>query len=313
MPTESLPPAVRIAFVPFCVGSLSRSEIDRVFKAHGVALPPDTNPYSKTNLVDAYCQLFDWKKELDELRFRAVVNDVLSLSRGREPAAQALATFLSVCGHNGVAVEDNQLVTTSRPTAQAPRPAARTPGVRKVLFFASSPSGKARLRLDVEAREVSEGLRRSNERDRFELITSPAPRIPDLRRGLLDHSPHIVHFSGHGGDDGIVVENEKGRAAPVPFDALAELFGLCREHVECAVLNACLSDLQAEAIAEHIPFVIGMSSTISDPAAIEFAVGFYDALGAGRTIEAAFGFAKNAIALKGIPGDATPVLLKRKG
>lgn len=181
-----------------------------------------------------------------------------------------------------------------------------------MLFFASSQSGKARLRLDIEAREVREGLRRANEGDRFELITSLAPKIPDLRRGLLDHSPHIVHFSGHGGDDGIVVENDKGRPAPVPFNALAELFGLCREHVECVILNACLSDLQAEAIAEHIPFVIGMTATISDAAAIEFAVGFSDALGAGRTIEAAFGFAQNAIALKGIPEGATPVLLKKQ-
>lgn len=60
MPAALLPPAVRIAFVPFCVASLVRSEIDRVFKAHGLTLRPDANPYSKTNLVDAYCQRVDW-------------------------------------------------------------------------------------------------------------------------------------------------------------------------------------------------------------------------------------------------------------
>lgn len=54
---------------------------------------------------------------------------------------------------------------------------------------------------------------------------------------------------------------------------------------------------QAEAIAEHIPYVIGMSAGIKDKAAIEFAVGFYDALGAGKEIDDAFRFAKNAIAL----------------
>ena len=56
MPTEPLPPAVRIAFVPFCVASLTRSEIDRVFNAHGVTLPSDANPYSKKNLVERVLQ-----------------------------------------------------------------------------------------------------------------------------------------------------------------------------------------------------------------------------------------------------------------
>jgi hypothetical protein len=57
--------------------------------------------------------------------------------------------------------------------------------------------------------------------------------------------------------------------------------------------------------------VIGMSAGISDRATIEFAVGFYDALGAGEPIEMAFRFAQNAVALVGIPEDRTPVLIRR--
>lgn len=54
-----------------------------------------------------------------------------------------------------------------------------------------------------------------------------------------------------------------------------------------------------------------MKSTISDDAALEFAVGFYDALGAGRSIEDAFQFGSNAIALKALPEDQIPVLKKK--
>lgn len=97
----------------------------------------------------------------------------------------------------------------------------------------------------------------------------------------------------------------------MPVDALADLFELCQRHVECVILNACQSEAQAEAIAEHIPYVIGMSAGIKDKAAIEFAVGFYDALGAGKEIDDAFRFAKNAIALGGISGTRTPVLIRR--
>jgi hypothetical protein len=166
---------------------------------------------------------------------------------------------------------------------------------------------------DQEVREIDEALKRSKKRDQFDLVQKFAMRIDDLRRGLLDHLPRIVHFSGHGtGLDGIALENENGELLPVPIDALAHLFQLCADHVDCVVLNACESDLQAQAISKHIPYVIGMTSTVSDDAAREFAVGFYDAIGAGKSIQAAFKFGCNAIALKGIPEDNAPKLRKKK-
>jgi hypothetical protein len=185
--------------------------------------------------------------------------------------------------------------------------------MRKILFLASNPTDTGRLRVDQEVRDIENGLKLSNARDQFELIPSFAVRIEDLRRKLLEHSPQIVHFSGHGtGVDGIVLENDKGESFPVSTDALANLFELCAEYVDCVVLNACESDSQSEAISKHIPYVIGMTSSVSDAAAREFAVGFYDALGAGKPIQVAFQFGRNAIALKGIPEDKTPKLRKKK-
>ena len=302
MSTEPLPPAVRIKFVPFCVASLTRSEIDRVFNAHGVTLPPDANPYSKTNLVDAYCKEFDWRNEEEVVQFRGIVDDVLSLGHDSE----ARETFLSACAQNGVAIENGHLVDSGTPA----RPHLRNAGVRKILFLASSPVDHARLRLDREVREIDEGLKRSDHRDSFKLIPCFAAKIHDLRRRLLEHRPQIVHFAGHGDDDGILVEDDRGRALQVPVNALADLFGLCQEHVQCVILNACQSEAQAEAIGKHIPNVIGMSASIEDQAAIEFAVGFYDALGADKPIEVAFQFARNAVALAGIPQDRIPVLIQ---
>ena len=97
MPTGPFPPAVRIAFVPFCVASLTRSQIDRVFNAHGVTLSPGANPYSKTNLVDAYCKAFDWRNEEEVQEFRGIVDDVLSIGGDGEQAVQAREAFLAVC------------------------------------------------------------------------------------------------------------------------------------------------------------------------------------------------------------------------
>lgn len=184
--------------------------------------------------------------------------------------------------------------------------------IRKILFLASNPIDTGRLRLDKEFRAVDEGLKRSNERANFDLTAKFAVRGDDLRRGLLDESPEFVHFAGHGdGVNGILLENDMGVAAEIPNEALAELLALCAGNIKCVLINACHSDAQAKAIAKHIPYAIGMSDSISDDAALEFAVGFYDALGAGRGIEEAFKFGCNAIALKGGGENQIPVLKRR--
>jgi len=53
-----------------------------------------------------------------------------------------------------------------------------------------------------------------------------------------------------------------------------------------------------------------MNQAISDEAAIYFAIGFYQALRGGRSIEDAFGFGCVQILLHNIPGHLTPVLIK---
>ena len=88
----------------------------------------------------------------------------------------------------------------------------------------------------------------------------------------------------------------------------AEFFQLFADEVECVILNACYSETQAEAVARHIEYVIGMKKGVEDAAAIEFAVAFYDALGAGESVEFAYKLACNAIQWVGLPGHLTPVL-----
>ena len=102
-----------------------------------------------------------------------------------------------------------------------------------------------------------------------------------------------------------------GQAKLVDGEALAGLFELFAEQVECVVLNGCYSQVQAKAISQQISYVIGMSQAIGDKAAIEFAVGFYDALGAGRSVEFAHKFGCSAIRMAGIAENLTPVLIQK--
>jgi len=201
--------------------------------------------------------------------------------------------------------------------------------VRTLLILAANPKGTERRRLDEEVKKIEQGLERSKRRDQFKLVVKLAVTDDDLRRAMLDNEPEIVHFSGHGSGEsqggqgrdlvpvqvkesgGLAFEDDGGHVQLITGDALARLFELCADSVKCVVLNACYSEEQANAIAEHIDYVVGMKKAIGDEAAIKFAVGFYDALGAGRDVEKAFKFGCIAIDLKGIPEYLTPVLKKK--
>ncbi|MFB2892047.1 CHAT domain-containing protein [Aerosakkonemataceae cyanobacterium BLCC-F50] len=184
--------------------------------------------------------------------------------------------------------------------------------MQTILILTANPQGTSQLRLDQEVRDIEQGLERAKQRDRFVVKSILAVRPRDIQRAMLDLNPSIVHFSGHGtGDEGLVFEDETGSAKLVDGEALAGLFELFAEQVECVVLNGCFSEVQAEAIRQHINYVIGMKKAIGDRAAIEFAVAFYDALGAGRTVEFAHKLGCAAIRLAGIPEQLTPILKKK--
>lgn len=183
-----------------------------------------------------------------------------------------------------------------------------------VLFLAADPTDASRLRLGEEFREIDEQLTLAKQRDYFDLkLPQLSLRPKDISRALLNAQPQIVHFSGHGTPEGaLCFEDEAGQIHLVQPEALAALFEEFADQVKCVLLNACYSETQAKAIAEHIDHVIGMSKAISDKAAIAFALGFYQALGAGRKVEDAYRLGCVQIRLLGIPEHLTPVLIKKE-
>jgi hypothetical protein len=184
---------------------------------------------------------------------------------------------------------------------------------RKILLLSANPKDTSRLRLGEEMREIKEGLKRAKKRDDYSIDTAQAVRYRDIHRAILEYEPHIIHFSGHGsGEEGLVFEDETGQTKLVDAEALAGLFQLFANKIECVVLNACYSKYQAEEIARHINYVVGMSQAIVDKAAVEFAVGFYDALGAGEDYEFAYKLGCSVIRVAGIPQNLIPQLITKE-
>ena len=179
--------------------------------------------------------------------------------------------------------------------------------MKKILILTANPTDTSRLRLDEEVREIENAHRQATFREEIEFISKWAVRIDDLQRHLHYYKPNIVHFCGHGaGDDGLLLENQYTQKQFVSSESLGDLFKLFKENVECVVMNACYSEVQAEAIHEHINCVIGMNYKIGDKAAIKFATGFYDALTNGRNYQDSFEFGKNALDLENIPESGIP-------
>jgi hypothetical protein len=89
-----------------------------------------------------------------------------------------------------------------------------------------------------------------------------ATRPDDLLQRLNEHKPQIVHFSGHGSSSGELMLMDKNREMkPVSTAALRALFTTMKDNVRVVLLNACFSQIQADALRESIDCVIGMNAT----------------------------------------------------
>lgn len=181
----------------------------------------------------------------------------------------------------------------------------------RILFLCANPTNTMRIRGDTELREIEIALRLSSERERIVLSQRWAVTPAALQQAMLDENPDIVHFSGHGSHEGIILEAADGDSNVVTEQALENLFSLFSQTVRCIVLNSCYSEPQARAIARQIPFIVGMTSAVADKTAISFATGFYRALGAGTDVEFAYRLGINSVQLEGLNGSEIPKLYRR--
>src|SRR5262245_27249846 len=119
-----------------------------------------------------------------------------------------------------------------------------------LLFLSANPSGTEKLELDEEYRAIDHEKTAARLRDAFDLRPALAATIDDLCGKLAELRPAVMHFGGHGMAAGaapvgasegtreimqaggavgtvrgeLALKGKDGRAAPVPMDALAELF-----------------------------------------------------------------------------------------
>jgi hypothetical protein len=167
----------------------------------------------------------------------------------------------------------------------------------RVLLVTANPLATgAPLAVDREVRTITECIERAKERDEIVIKHVPAATVDALRRALLDSEYDIVHFAGHSDDFGPVLDDGSGGNARPSVQAIGHLVSRYRT-VRCLILNSCLSLAACPAPLAEV--TIGMEGEIDDEVAIAFAKGFYDGIGAGRSVDYAIEEGKSAVSLAG--------------
>ncbi len=181
-----------------------------------------------------------------------------------------------------------------------------------VLVLAANPIGTDLLQLEKEAERIQQRLQEGEAGKSFVVKVERAVKVEDLSKYLLQYTPLILHFSGHGNSSGdIILNNDQGQSQAVSPESLAQLLAIVGGRLECVVLNACFSLEKADALVEHVSFVIGMDAEIDDESAVRFAAGFYRGIGFGRGYYNAFELGRSEINLLNLPDGTVPHCITR--
>lgn len=131
---------------------------------------------------------------------------------------------------------------------------SRLLGKVSFLFLGANPDGVTQLRIARELHQVEAAIREAPLRSQILLRSDLAVGVDDLQRAFLAYRPQLIHFSGHGNRaNALLVEGAGGAVKEIPPDSLSLLFRVfaSQGRIRCVMLNACYSETQARAIAEH--------------------------------------------------------------
>jgi hypothetical protein len=194
----------------------------------------------------------------------------------------------------------------------------------RILFLTANPTRSTGVSLDQECAAIERELRMTSHRDDFDFRSKWAVTVDEMMRHLGELQPTVIQFSGHGARpggsafnpkalSGIFLLDDRGGPQLVTARALTLMIKSAAESARVVLLNACYSEPQADALRSVVDCVVGMAGAIDDAAARSFAVGFYRALGNGRSVGNAFDQAVATLAAKGMPDENLPRCLTREG
>lgn len=170
---------------------------------------------------------------------------------------------------------------------------------KRILFIAVNTESKKDLKaLDNEMVYIQQHF------EDFNLDILRQPNMSDLINKFPlerkdEHIYHIVHFSGHGNQEGIYIyDHEKRKSQLITSRAFRTLFQI-PDKPELVIFNTSYSSNLAHTIQDLIPYIISTKTSISQEIALSFFNMFYRKLSKKSTIKEAFQEAIRAIGITG--------------
>ena len=294
-----------IAYItnPVSLSSEERNACHRLFKI--------IEPHIPTII---FGQMPDSKQLLDALRYVATINpsthSLVSQVISSHRAAGSQNVTVSGNGNSVITVGGNYNARNT-PSNESVASAAKQTTRDTLLYLGADPTGK--LRIADEARLIARTLRNTSASNQLALEAQVNAGAEDISRALLTLNPRYVHIS----TDGMFEENRSllglsdkcGNTRWTPTELLAGYFENANQRVTCVVLSACHSAKGAKPLARHVDYVIGMKGAIRVEASLAFAVGFYQALAAGRSILDALDFGRQQTRIQKFSEYDIPVLV----
>lgn len=180
----------------------------------------------------------------------------------------------------------------------------------KILLLVSMPLNYPRIDIR-EVKKIGDELRGGRLRDSFEVQHVLGVEPSELSSRIRDERPQIVHFFGHGNEDGeLVLHGSETGSACVDADWFARGLLMSQHQVRCVILNACHSVAQAQALVQRVDLAVGVDGVICNRSAVAFTSGFYGALADGESVQMAFESGRHQVECV---GSGNLVLVSRTG
>jgi chemotaxis protein histidine kinase CheA len=233
--------------------------------------------------------------------------------RQRQARAEALAHQREIHAERA---RTQALVTAAEDRLTAAMDRIRPPQVERLRILYLTASSRGDLRVDEEMRRVKAAVQAATHRDLVSIEHKPAATTSDLLDGLTRFKPHVVHFSGHAGEDVLVFDTGSDAHGPgqrVTAEAFARAMSAVDQPPTLVVLNACKSEAQIRGLLDAVPLAIGMADSVGDRDAMAFAARFYSAVAEGQSVESSWRLARVQMELDGLPDADLPMLDTQAG
>lgn len=152
----------------------------------------------------------------------------------------------------------------------------------RIVVVSANPGDTFPLKLQEELKLITQAINNGEYRARFaQPDICYAAQFSDLLEALVRVRPHIVHFAGHGDDQGsVVLQDAVGGSLPLSTEQTRNLFQIVKSRapLRTVVFNICHSAKQLELMSNVLDFVMGWEGEVADVKAQHFAENFYRTL-----------------------------------